>query len=169
MLAVLHRFPQEFEPLVMRCSGIYHSAHLLDADTRCEEAPSPRLTCVTNLRPSCRYAALWPLGAYVEKITMAFTPHLFESLKPPLLPRTTHELELFRGRLKKSRRPITGRKNTQDFILRAGSCVAMRLGLPPTHPWPDAFPHVHLNAFRHTLKLLRQTAKRRKCGHARHD
>jgi hypothetical protein len=90
-------------------------------------------------------------------------------LKQPLLPRTNHDLEFFIGRLKTSRRHITGRKNTQNFILREGSCVAMLCGLPQTHPWVDAFPNVALTDFRHTLKLLRQTEKRSKCWHARHD
>jgi hypothetical protein len=169
MLCVLHRFQQEFEQLVMLFSWIYHIAYLLDAETSCEEAQSQLLTFVTNLRPSCRYDELLPLVAYVEKITMAFTPPLFEYLKQPLLPRTNNALELFIGRIKKSRRHITGRKNTHDFLLREGSFVAMLFGLPHTHPWPDAFPNVDLSDFRHTLNLLRQTEKRSTCWHARHD
>ena len=169
MLAVLHLFQQEFEQLVMLFSWIDHIAHLLNAETSCEEAQSQLLTFVTNLRQSCPYDELLHLVAYVEKITVAFTPRLFEYLKQPLLPRTNNDLELFIGRIKKSRRHITGRKNTQDLILREGSFVAMLFGLPQTHPWVDAFPSVNLNDFRHTLNLLRQTEKRSKCWQARHD
>jgi hypothetical protein len=168
-LAVLHLFQQEFAQLIMLFSWIYHIAHLLNADTSCEEAQSPLLTFVTNLRQSCPYDELLNVVAYVEKITVALTPRLFESLKQPLLPRTNNDLELFIGRIKKARRPITGRKNTQDVILREGSFVAMRFGLPHTRPWGDAFPRVNLNDFRHTLKLLRQTEKRSTCWQARHD
>jgi hypothetical protein len=153
----------------MLCSWMYHMAHLLTAETSREAAPSPRLTYVTNLRPSCPYATRVNVVAYLEKSTVALTPQLFEYLKQPLGPHTHHDLELFRGRLKKSRRHLTGRKNTQDCMLRDGSFVAMLCGLPHTHPWVDAFPHVHLNEVRPTLHLLRQTEKRSQCWHARHD
>ena len=100
---------------------------------------------------------------------MAFTPHLFEYVKQPLLPRTNNDLELFIGRLKKSRRHITGRKNTQEFMLREGSLVAILFGLPQPDTWVDAFSRVDPTDFQHTLRLLRQTDKRSKCWHARHD
>jgi len=169
MLAVLHLFQHEFAQLVILFSWMHHIAHLLNAETSCEEAQSQLLKFVTTLRQSCPYDELLNVVAYVEKITVAFTPHLFEYLKQPLLPRTNNDLELFIGRIKKSRRHITGRKNTQDFILREGSFVAMLFGLPQTYPWVDAFPNVNLNDLRHTLNLLRQTEKRSKCWHARHD
>jgi hypothetical protein len=169
MLAVLHLFPREFAQLVSLFSWIHQIAHLLEAKTSCEQAQSQLLTCVNDLQHSCPHAELLDLVTYVQKITVAFTPHLFEYVKHPLLPRTNNDLELFIGRLKKSRRHVTGRKNTQEFILREGSFVAILFGLPHTTNWVDAFPNVNLNAFRHTLKLLRQTEKRRKCWHARRD
>jgi hypothetical protein len=169
MLAVLNLFHKEAEQLVMLFSWIHHIAHLLNAETNCEQAQSQLLTFVSNLRQSCPHDDLLNVVAYIKKITMAFTPHLFDYLKQPLLPRTNNDLELFIGRIKKSRRHITGRKNTQDFILREGSFVAMLFGLPHAHNWVDAFSSVNLNDFRHTLNLLRQTEKRSKCWHVRRD
>jgi hypothetical protein len=106
---------------------------------------------------------------YVAKITVAFAPHLFAYLKPSCLPRTTHDLERCMGRLKTSRRHLTGRKNTQECILREGSVVAMLCGLPQTNNWVDAFSRVTPNDFHHTRHRLRQTDKRSKGWHARHD
>jgi len=106
---------------------------------------------------------------YVEQITVAFAPHLFDDLKPPLLPRTHNALERFIGRIKKSRRHITGRKNTQECILGEGSFVAMLFGLPQNNNWVAAFSRVNPNDFHLTRNLLRQTDQRSKCCHARHD
>jgi|SRR5882724_6134613 len=105
----------------------------------------------------------------VEKLTVAFTPHLFEYLKPPLLPRTNNDLELFIGRLKKSRRHITGRKNTQEFLLREGTFVAILFGLPQPDSWVDALSRVNPQDFHHNLHLVRQIDRRRKCWHVRRD
>ncbi|MDJ0904295.1 MAG: hypothetical protein QNJ55_36490 [Xenococcus sp. MO_188.B8] len=41
-----------------------------------------------------------------------------------------NDLEIFIGQVKKSRRHITGRKNTQSFIRREGSAVAILFALP---------------------------------------
>ena len=105
-------------------------------------------------QPSTKLSSedLLKVVTYFEKITVAFTPHLFEYLKQPLLPRTNNDLELFIGRITKSRRHITGRKNTQDFILREGSFVAMLFGLPHTNNWVDAFSKVNPDDFHHTLQ-----------------
>jgi hypothetical protein len=169
MLAVLNLFRQEFEQLMMLFSWIYHIAHLLKAQTSYEDAQSQLLTFVRQLQHSCPHEALLSLVAYVEKITVAFTPHLFDYLKQPLLPRTNNDLELFIGRIKKSRRHVTGRKNTQEFMLREGCFVAMLFGLPQATDWIDAFSRVKPDEFHHTLELLRQTDKRRKCWRARRD
>jgi hypothetical protein len=59
--------------------------------------------------------------------------------------------------------------NYQEFILREGSFVAMLFGLPHPNNWVDAFARVNPHDFQHILNLLRQTAKRRKCWHARRD
>jgi hypothetical protein len=96
-------------------------------------------------------------------------PQLLEFITPPLWPRTTHDLERFMGRLTKSRRHATGRKHTPAFMLREGSLVASLVGLPPTDTWVDACSGVDPNDFPQTLRLLRQTDKRRKGWPARHD
>jgi hypothetical protein len=169
MLAVLPLFHRAFEPWVILFSWLHHIAHLFEAKTSCAQAPSPLLTCVSDLQHHCPHTELWDFVTYVQKITVALTPHLFAYFKHPLWPRTNNDLELFIGRLKTSRRHVTGRKHTQAFLLREGSFVAILCGLPqPTH-WVEAFPNVNLNDFRHTLTLLRQTEKRRKCWHARRD
>ena len=169
MLAVLNVFQKEFEPLVMLFSWIHQITPLLQTPTNGEEAESQLVAFVQELKQSCLLTEMMSFVIYMEKITVAFAPHLFEYLKQPLLPRTNNDLELFIGRIKTSRRHITGRKNTQEFILREGSFVATLFGLPHTNNWADAFSQVNLNAFHHTLNLLRQTAKRSKCWHARRD
>ena len=80
-----------------------------------------------------------------------------------------NDLELLIGRIKKSRRHITGRKNTQDCILREGSFVAMLFGLPYPNHWLDTFAGVNPHDVYHSLKLLRQTKTQRKCWQARRD
>jgi hypothetical protein len=168
-LAVLHLFQQEFEPLVILFSWIHHMAHLLNAETSREQAPSRLLTFVHHLQQSCSQDRLLSLVAYVEKITRALTPHRFEYVTQPLLPRTNNDLELFIGRIKQSRHHITGRQNTQEFILREGSFMAILFGRPETTHGVETFPSVHLNDFPHTLNLLRQPEKRSQCWHVRHD
>lgn len=130
MLSVLNLFQKEVAQFVMLFSWIHQIAHLLNAETSGEQAPSPLLTGVHHLQQRCSYEELVNVATDIEKITLALTPHLFDDLKHPLLPRTTNDLELFIGRVKKSRRHLTGRKNTQAFILRDGSFVAMLFGLP---------------------------------------
>lgn len=169
MLAVLHAFPHEVEQLKILFGWIHHIAHLLKAETGGEEAQAAVVAFVQGLQQNCRQAALLRLAAYVAKITLAFIPHLFEYRQPPLLPRTNNDLELFIGRLKKSTRHITGRKNTQAFMLREGHMVAILFGLPHTDNWEDAFARVDPNPFQQTLRLLRQTDKSSKGWRARHD
>jgi hypothetical protein len=169
MLAVLNMFQKEFEQLVILFSWIHQITHLLKVETSCEEAQSQLLTFVHELKESGLPTALLRVVTYVEKITVAFAPHLFEYLRQPLLPRTNNDLELFIGRIKKSRRHITGRKNTQEFILREGSSVAMLFGLPPATNWVHPFSRVNTDDFHQSLNRLRQTEKRRKCWHTRRD
>jgi hypothetical protein len=47
-------------------------------------------------------------------------PGLFHCYDQPLLPRTNNALEVFFGGLKRQRRRNTGRKGTQDYLLRYG-------------------------------------------------
>ena len=77
------------------------------------------------------------------QIAVALAPPLFESWKPPLWPRTNHALERFIGRLKQSRRHITGRQHTQACILRDGTFVAIRFGLPQPDRWVEAGSRVN--------------------------
>src|SRR6266481_7614930 len=154
MRSVLNVFQQEFEQLVIRFSWIHQIAHRLNAQTSGEEAQSHLLTFVHELKQRGLPTDLWSVVTYVEKITVAFAPHLFAYLKQPLLPRTNNDLELFIGRIKKSRRHITGRKNTQEFILREGSFVAMLFGLPQSNNWLESFSRVNLDDFNQQLDLL---------------
>ena len=48
-------------------------------------------------------------------------PGLFPCYDQPLLPRTNNDLEVFFGGLKRKRRRNTGRKGTQDYLLRYGA------------------------------------------------
>lgn len=48
-------------------------------------------------------------------------PGLFPCYDQPLLPRTNNDLEVFFGGLKRERRRNTGRKGTQDYLLRYGA------------------------------------------------
>ena len=48
-------------------------------------------------------------------------PGLFACYDQPLLPRTNNALEVFFGGLKRERRRNTGRKGTQDYLLRYGA------------------------------------------------
>jgi hypothetical protein len=66
-LAVLNLFQKAFEQFVLLFSWIYHIAHLLNAETSSEEAQSPLLKYVTNLRQSCPYDARLNVVAYLEK------------------------------------------------------------------------------------------------------
>ena len=169
MRSVLHVFQKEFDQLVILFSWIHQIAHRLKAETSCEEAQSQLWTVVHALQQSGLPTALLRVVTYIEKITIALAPHLFEYLKQPRLPRPHHALELFRGRLKKSRRHLTGRQNTQEFILREGSFVALLCGLPETNHWVDAFARLHANDVHPILNLLRHTEKRRKCWYTRRD
>lgn len=148
---------------------IHQIAHLLKAQTSCEAAQAQLLTCVYELQHSGLPTELLPVVTDVEKITVAFAPHLFEYVRQPLWPHTNHALELFIGRIQKSRRHMTGRNNPQEFILREGRSVAMLFGLPPAIHWVHSCSRVAANDFHPILNLLRQTEKRRKCWHTRRD
>jgi hypothetical protein len=49
---------------------------------------------------------------------------LFACYDQPLMPRTNNDLEIFFGGLKRERRRNTGRKGTQDYLLRYGPYLA---------------------------------------------
>ena len=78
-----------------------------------------------------------------------------------------YDLEICIGQIKKSRRQITGRKNTQSFILREGSAVAILFGLPQDTNWLESFATVELDNFRTALAALRRSSERSKCWQIR--
>ena len=100
---------------------------------------------------------------HFQKITTSFGSKLFSCRQEPLLPKTNNDLEIFIGQIKKSRRQITGRKNTQSFILREGSAVAILFGLPQDTDWLESFATVELDNFRTALAALRRSSERSKC------
>jgi hypothetical protein len=55
-------------------------------------------------------------------------PGLFHCYDQPLLPRTNNEMELYYHRLKRQRRRNTGRKGTQDYLVRYGPYLAYDQG-----------------------------------------
>jgi hypothetical protein len=74
LLAVWPQFQKAFARLVLLCSWIHHIAHLLNAGTTDEDAPSPLRTCVHDLRHSCPHEDLLNVVADLEKSTAALTP-----------------------------------------------------------------------------------------------
>jgi hypothetical protein len=169
LVAVLRACHQACEPLERLLPWMHQMAPLLNAEPGGEAAPSAVVAFGRGLQQRCPHAAWLRVVASVETSTLAFMPQLFEFIKPPLWPRTTHDLERFSGRLTKSRRHATGRKHTPALILREGRLVAILFGLPPTDTWVDACSGVDPNDVQQTLRLLRHTDKRRKGWHARHD
>jgi hypothetical protein len=100
------------------------------------------------------------------KTTVAWAGKLFtyrdstDQQGKPILPRTNNEMETFIGRLKTSRRRITGRKKTQSFILREGAATAILYSLPEGLDWSDFILGADRDAFRKNLEGLRRRADR---------
>jgi hypothetical protein len=196
MLTVLSLFEKEYQQLVLLFSWIRQIAHLLKAEIDLPQAqeqsivtnPSSNLSTTATQNPEdakkglVRFIKnlkrlkqvrtnpeLLELVLHFEKITLAFAPYLFQFLVQPLLPCNNNELELFIGKMKKSRRQITGRKNIHNFILREGSFVAILFGLPQPNNWLESFSRANIDDFQRQLELLRQTDKRSKRWHVRKD
>ena len=53
-----------------------------------------------------------------------YWPGLFHCYDRPLVPRTNNEMEIFYNQLKRQRRRNTGRKGTQDYLVRYGPYLA---------------------------------------------
>jgi hypothetical protein len=141
-------------------------------ETNPEEAKKGLIGFIKNLKRFKQVRTNLELLALVyhfEKITFSFAPYLFQFLAQPLLPRTNNELELFIGKMKKSRRQITGRKNIHNFILREGSFVAILFGLPQPNNWLESFSRANIDDFHRQLELLRQTDMRSKRWYVRKD
>ena len=83
-LSILNVFQKEFTPLVLLFRWIHQIAQLLPPLTNSEEAESQLVAFVEELKQSGLPTELLSVVTYVEKITVAFAPHLFEYLKPPL-------------------------------------------------------------------------------------
>ena len=96
-------------------------------------------------------------------------PRLFTYVEQPLLPRTNNDLEQFIGRMKKARRQATGRKNTQEYILREGQYVAILYGLPEVDSYIARFADVDFGAFRETLERMRRKQERSNAWRVRRD
>jgi hypothetical protein len=99
---------------------------------------------------------------HLSKLTDSFSPRLFVYRQIPELPKTNNDLEIFIGRLKKSRRHVTGRKNTQAFVLREGGAAAILYGLPKETHWGDFILEADRDAFVQNLETLRRRAQRKK-------
>jgi hypothetical protein len=103
-----------------------------------------------------------PWAEHLSKLTLSFSPRLFVYRQIPELPKTNNELEIFIGRLKKSRRHVTGRKNTQTFVLREGGAAAILYGLPKETHWGDFILDADREAFAQNLETIRRRAQRQK-------
>lgn len=84
MLSVLNVFQKEFAQLILLFSWIHQITQLLQPLTNSEEAESQLVAFVEELTQSCLPTEMMSLVIYMEKITVAFVPHLFEYLKQPL-------------------------------------------------------------------------------------
>jgi hypothetical protein len=115
--AIVKMFQKEFEQFVILFSWIHQIAPLLKVETSGAAAPSQLLTLVPELKESGLPTALLSVVTDVEKITVAFAPHLFEYLRHPLLPRTNNDLAL---------------------VIRSNQDI------PTPHDWPQEHPRIHL-------------------------
>ena len=103
-----------------------------------------------------------PWAEHLSKVTLSFSPRLFVYRQIPELPKTNNDLEIFIGRLKKSRRHVTGRKNTQAFVLREGGAAAILYGLPKETNLADFILDADRETFARNLEILRRRAQRQK-------
>jgi hypothetical protein len=106
---------------------------------------------------------------HMGKLSTSFAPYLFAYLEEPALPKTNNELEVFIGQMKKARRRATGRKNTQEYILREGQYVAVLYGVGGAYDWTEEFARVDQEEFKRTLRELRRSSERSKCWRIRQD
>ena len=169
-LSTLSNYQASFTLLNQALIWIRQIAHLLDAEGSVADALPKLLNNLTQLKQHTSDSDIvdqWL--AHFQKITASFSPKLFSYLQEPLLPKTNNDLEIFIGQIKKSRRQITGRKNTQSFILREGSAVAILFGLPQDTNWLESFATVEFDSFRTALAALRRSSERSKCWQIRRD
>jgi hypothetical protein len=184
ILSILPTFERGYQHLKTIFETIRQTVHYLDAQGSGDQAlaallsflasalgtdppPPPEPASEPAARPQPRPPQTF--REHALKVTRSFGQKLFAYLTQPLVPTTTNDLELFIGQMKKSRRHITGRKNTQSFILREGAFVAVLFGLPRHIPWLEKFAAVPLNDFRTALAKLRRREPRSKLWLIRRD
>ena len=165
-MSVLPTYQATASLLAQAFGWIRQIAHRLDGEGSAAKAEHNLLDYLTQISKETT-APLVEWVQHFEKITQSFLPKLFSYLQQPLLPLTNNELEIFIGQLKKRRRQVTGRKNTQAFILREGSAVAILFGLPQETDWLESFAQVNLDDFHTSLAALRRGEQRSKCWRIR--
>lgn len=166
LLAVVDRLRPEFEHLSQAFAWISQIAHLLEAppDTTPARAARRLEAFVQTLPRQVKQGPpfLHEVAIHFGKLTASFGPALFSYLEAPLVPRTNNELEVFIGQLKKFHRRMTGRKNTDAFILRRGRAVAVLFSWPPEATSLSRLAAVPLEGFRSNLVALQQPSRYRK-------
>lgn len=168
ILQTLSRLSKDYARLVIAWSWVHRLAGLLEEGTTGDEAKTELLNYAGNL-PQGKDTMLNEIATHIGKLTRAFAPKLFSFHDQPLLPKTNNDLETFIGELKKSRRKVTGRKDTCAFILREGRAVALLLSLPNKPAWFANFATVDLTDFQKSLAALRCAAQRSQAWKIRRD
>lgn len=154
--------------LVLAWLWLYELAARLDTDATRAEATAALVAYVDSL-PAGQDETLNEWAAHLQKLTHAFAPKLFAFHDETRLPKTNNDLEVFIGQLKKSRRRVTGRKDTTQFILREGRAVAYLQSLPDKPEWITAFAHIDVAHFRAALTDLRNAPQPSLAWQVRHD
>lgn len=168
LVATSDQFASSSAQLVAAFGWVHRIAHLLESEAPRAEAEAKLRDYVKRLRPG-QDPLLCELAAHLWKETQAFAPGLFVYRAEARLPRTNNELETFIGALKKGQRHVTGRKNTTEFILRAGRAVAIFYSLPAPADWVTAFARLDLSHVEQALADLRRSEERSKAWQARRD
>lgn len=170
ILSVVPSFKSTYQRLKTIFDWIRQIVHHLKGPGSAETAYADLLDVMASPPPSAPVAQ--PEAGFLQhalKITKSFGKKLFTYLEQSLLPTTNNDLEVFIGQVKKSRRHITGRKNTHHFILREGAFVATLFGLPQEINWPEKFAAVPMDEFRTNLAKLRRRQHRSKVWLIRRD
>jgi hypothetical protein len=174
-LACLSNYQNRFKQLCQGFDAVHRIAELLEGQSNENQAQQQLQSYIAQwinklgATDSAESEVLNTWGQHFERITNAFLPKLFAYCRQPLLPHTNNALEIFIGRLKKTRRKITGRKNVQAFILHEGAWVATLLSLPVNTNWQESFIDVNYQEFQRNLKRLRRATEQSKLWHIRHD
>jgi len=169
-LAFLKELKTTYERLRRAFAVLHGMAGQLQPESSDSPASFGRL-CGYVHRATTGWTKDRPLAAWrrhLDRITGSFGMKLFSYQRVPGLPRTNNDLELFLGRLKKSQRRVTGRRNVQEFILRQGGAVAILHGLDRSVR-PPGLRAAHPDTFQEILMALRRRSKRSQEYRARRD